>query len=275
MARRARPLRGARVSSGATAAHEVARSALLVEFCGLPGAGKSHLAAALVDGLGRRGIPARVGDASISPDVAAIRRIPRKLLAAGREVLDHPAGAVRAGLAVARAERSSGDVVSRSLQWFVTQRVLDRATPRGGVHVFQEGVLQALWSIGMRGDPEPLLEVLEAGATPWIRPQVLVVVNAPMEVAAARLAARRSSHSRTQALAPDERTAELRRGQELLGCLVEWWRDSSSAGEIIEVANGDDGPRDREIAQLVDRVLARLERPAGHPDERGGIAIPS
>jgi hypothetical protein len=96
-----------------------------------------------------------------------------------------------------------------------------------------------------------------------------------MEVAAARLTARRSSHSRTQALAPDERTAELRRGQELLGCLVEWWRDSSTAGEIIEAANGDDGPRDREITQLVDRVLARLDRPAGHPDERGGIAIPS
>lgn len=260
------------MSSGSTAPDEVTRSALLVEFCGLPGAGKSHLAAALVDGLRRRGIPARVGDASIAPDVAAVRRIPRKLLAAGREVLDDPAWAVRAGLAVARAERGAGDVVSRSLQWFVTHHVLDRATRRGGVHVFQEGVLQALWSIGMRGDPEPLLEALEAGATPWIRPQFLVVVHASTEVAAARLAARRSSHSRTQSLAPDERTAELRRGQELLGCLVAWWRDSSTAGEIIEVANGDDGPRDREIAQLVDRVLARRE---GHPDERGGIAIPS
>ncbi len=248
----------------------VGGGALLVEFCGRPGAGKSHLATALVDALRRRGIPARAGDASVSPDVAAIRRSPGKLRAAGREVLDDPAGSARAGLAVARAERSAGDAVSRSMQWFVTQRVLDRAIRRGGVHVFQEGVVQALWSIGLRGDPERLLEVLEAGDAPWIRPQLLVVVNAPVEVAAARLGARRSSHSRTQALAADERTVELRRGHELLGCLVEWWRASSREGEIVEVANGDDGPPDREVARLVDRVLARPECSAG----RGGVAIP-
>lgn len=263
------------MSAGAKASDGAAGSALLVEFCGLPGAGKSHLAAALVEGLRRRGIPAHASDASISPDASAIRRIPRKLLAAGREVLDDPAGAVRAGLAIARAERSAGDVVSRSMQWLVTQHVLDRAMRRAGVHVFQEGVLQALWSIGLRGDPDALLEVLDAGAVPWIRPEVLVVVNAPVEVAAARLDARRSSHSRTQALAADERTAELRRGHELLGCLVEWWRASSRGGDVIEVPNGDDGPRDPEAAEMVDRILARLERPAGHRAERGGIAIPS
>jgi hypothetical protein len=69
----------------------------------------------------------------------------------------------------------------------------------------------------------------------------------------------------------DERTAELQRGHELLGCLVEWWRASGREGEIVEVANRDDGGRDREVAQLADRVLARPELSAG----RGGIAIPS
>ena len=247
------------MSRGATAGRG-APAALLIELCGLPGAGKSYLAAGLIDALRRKGIPAHAGDASVEPDVAAIRRIPGKLLAAGREVLAHPAGAARAGVAVASAERSAGDAVNRSMQWFVTQRLLGRAVRRGGVHVFQEGVLQALWSIGLRGDPERLLELLESGDTPWIRPQVLVVVNAPVEVAAARLAGRRSSHSRTQALAADERTAELLRGRELLGCLVEWWRTSSRDAEIVEVANGDDGRPDREVARLVDVVLAHLER---------------
>ena len=251
-----------------------ATRALLIEFCGLPGAGKSHLAAALMDGLGRRGIPVAAGDASISPDVAPTWRIPRKLLAAGQAVLGDPAGSARAGLAISRAERAAGDVASRSLQWFVTQRILDRASGRAGVHVFQEGVLQALWSIGLRGDPDGLLEVLGSGAVTWVRPQVLVVVNAPIEVAAARLGARPSSHSRTQALGTGERAAELRRGRELLGRLVEWWRASSGEGEdIIRVDNGDDGPRDR-VSLLVDRVMARLERPAGQP-AGGGIGLSS
>jgi hypothetical protein len=249
------------VSRGTALPGDAASRAVLVEFCGLPGAGKSHLAGALLDGLRGKGIRTRAGDASISANVFATRRIPRKLLAAGREVLDDPAGAIRTCLAVARAERSAGDAASRSIQWLVTQRVLDLATRRGGVHVFEEGVLQALWSIGLRGDPEPLLESLEDGATPWIRPQVLVVVNAPLEVAASRLDARPSSHSRTQTLPPDERTAELRRGRELLERLVEWWRDSSDAeGIILEVANGDDGPLDREIAQLVDRFIAARQK---------------
>jgi hypothetical protein len=263
------------VNSGAATTDEAAQRSLLVEFCGLPGAGKSHLAAALVDGLRCRGIAAHAGDAWISPDVAAIRRLPGKLLLATRRALVDPAGAARVGLAIARAERRPGDVVSRSLQWFVTQQALDRAAGRGGVHVFQEGVVQALWSIGLRGDADGLFALLEAGATPWIRPQVLVAVSAPVEVAAARLRDRGSSHSRTQTLPPDERASELRRGQELLGYLVEWWRASSGGGEIIEVANGDDGPRSRLTTQLVDRILDGFERQGGNRDERGGIAIRS
>jgi hypothetical protein len=259
------------VNRGTTADDGAARSALLIEFCGLPGAGKSHLAGALLAGLRREGIPARAGDASIAPNIAPVRRIPRKLLAAGSEVLSEPAAAVRVGLAIGRAERNAVDVVSRSLQWFVTQRALDRAAGRAGVHVFGEGVLQALWSIGLRGDPDELLELLDAGAAPWIRPRVLVVVNAPTDVAGARLGARRSSHSRTQALGAAERTEELRRGRELLEYLVEWWRASSREGEIVELDNGDDEPRDREVALLVNRIVTLL----GPAASRGGIAIPS
>ena len=259
------------MSRGDTAVGGAARGALLVEFCGLPGSGKSHLADALVAGLRREGIPARAGDASIAPDIAPVRRIPRKLLAAGREALADPAGAARVGLAIARAERDAADVISRSLQWFVTQRLLDRAAGRAGVHVFGEGVLQSLWSIGVRGDPDRLLEVLETGGAPWIRPRVLVVVNAPIDVAAARLGARRSTHSRTQALGARARTAELRRGRDLLASLVDWWRASSRQGEIVEIDNGDDGPRDREVGLLVNRIVT-LMGPAQRP---GGIAIPS
>jgi hypothetical protein len=259
------------VNRGDTAADGGPRVALLIEFCGLPGAGKSHLAGALLAGLRREGIAASDGVASIAPSVAPARRIPRKLLAAGSEVLSDPVGAARVGLAIGRAERNAVDVVSRSLQWFVTQRVLDRAAGRAGVHVFGEGVLQALWSIGLRGDPDALLELLDAGAAPWIRPRVLVVVNAPTDVADARLGARRSSHSRTQALGAAARTAELRRGRELLECLVEWWRASSREGEIVEVDNGDDEPRDREVALLVNRIVTLL----GPAASRGGITIPS
>ena len=282
MACRPRSLRGARVSRGgarlsrgASAAEGATRRALLIEFCGLPGAGKSHVAAALVNGLGRRGIPADAGDASIAPEVPPARRIPRKLLAAGGAVLGDPAGSVRAGLAISRGGHRAGDIVSRSLQWFVTQGVLDRASRRPGLHVFQEGVLQALWSVGLRGDPDGLLGVLESHADRWIRPHVVVVVNAPIEVAVARLGTRPSSHSRTQALGAGERAAELQRGQELLGSLVEWWEASSGDDEdIIQVDNGDDGPRNRVDSLLVNRVLARLEAPAGRRPGRGGVAIP-
>ena len=238
---------------------------VVVELCGLPGSGKSLLAAALLDDLRRRGVAARSGGAEVGPEVGPGRRVARKLAAAARALVDDPAGTTRACAAAARSQRGLVERASRSLQWAATQGLLRRARRGRAAAVFDEGIVQALWSAGLRGDLPTVLGALEADAT-WRGPDILAVVDVPPRVAAGRLERRSSTHSRTQQLADADRSAELERGEELLHALVAWWRRCAPPGaEIVSLANADDGPPNGAISLLADAVAERL----GSVERRG------
>jgi len=49
-------------------------TATIVEFCGLPGAGKSYIAGRVLSTLSEHGVVARLSDDGIGPDVAGPRR---------------------------------------------------------------------------------------------------------------------------------------------------------------------------------------------------------
>jgi thymidylate kinase len=245
-------------------------AAILVEFCGLPGAGKSLVAAALVDELRRRGIAARCGRAAVDPGVRRARRLPRKAAAAARAVAAEPTGTLRACVAVARSQRRPTDRAARALQWAATQGLFRAARRVPAVHVFDEGIVQALWSAGLRGDLGSALAALDAGAT-WLGPDVLAVVDVAPCIAARRLEGRASSHSRTERLSSAERPRELEAGDELLRGLVERWRRSAPPGaEIATIENADDRPRDAEVSRLADLVASAASRRRASAAERLG-----
>ena len=239
--------------------------ALVIELCGLPGAGKSHVAALLRGRLEARGCVPVPSNEAVGPGVPAATRLGRKLAAGLAQTLSRPGSSVRAASTLARAQPPS-DAVSRSLQWLVTQRMLERARSRPGIHLLDEGLMQSLWSAGLRGDAGPLLALLDAHAVDWARPDVVVAVRAPIGVVLHRLDARASAHSRTQALAPPAREAELRRGEALLGELLEWI-DVAAEAVVLEVDNGDDGAApvlDAVVDDLVARFTARRRRDLDH-----------
>jgi hypothetical protein len=227
----------------------------IVELCGLPGSGKSHVASVLARALLARGHEPHDVRASLGPDVGAALRVPRKLSAAVTATLAEPGAAVAIGAAVIRSQRTIAARASRSLQWLVTQELLRRARRDGGVYVLDEGVVQALWSIGLRGDVERVVEALDSEPA-WIGPDVLLVVRATPAAADRRLSARASTHSRTQRLPADDRLAELERGEELLDLLISWWTRSIPAeAAIVEIRNDDDEPREAEAAELAERFV--------------------
>jgi hypothetical protein len=227
----------------------------IVELCGLPGSGKSHIASALVRALRERGVEVHDVGASVGPDVGAALRVSRKLSAAIAVTLAEPGATAGIGAAVIRSQHTIAARGSRSLQWLVTQELMRGARRGGGVHVLDEGVLQALWSIGLRGDLERVVEALDSEPA-WIGPDVLAVVRATPAAADRRLAARASTHSRTQRLPAGGRIAELERGEGLLDLLIAWWRRSAPAGAaIVEVHNDDDAPREGEAAGLAEQLL--------------------
>ena len=214
---------------------------LAVELFGLPASGKTSLARAVSLAAGRQGERVRVADAPVSAAADVGVRLARKATAAGAELLRHPRGSAHLLAAVARSgQDDTRDAVALSVQWLVVQRLLDRRAVPGELRLLEEGVLQTLWSIGLRGDVAPVLAALGAGVR-W--PDVVVVVEAPLPQLQERLLRRESRHSRVQHLPPEHQAAELGRGLDLAGQLLAWWQGPAGPRTpLLRVGTGDEVP---------------------------------
>ena len=114
-----------------------------------------------------------------------------------------------------------------------------RSTP--GVSVFDEGVTQALWSLGLRGDPSTTLAALGRTVGRWEHPDHIIVLDLALEVIDRRLSERGSRHSRLQDVGDAAaRRAELAKGRELLERLVDWWVEVLPS-DVSVTRIGEDG----------------------------------
>lgn len=225
---------------------------VVVELVGIPGAGKTYLSSAVCAGLTERRVPVSGPDVSLGPDAGLVGRLSRKSAATAAVGLRAPGTTLRVTTALVRSgQPTTRDLVARMVQWQVAQQQVRRARRRGGVLLLDEGPTQCLWSIGLRGDVAPMLDLL-VDRRRWRSPDVLVVVRTTPAVAAARLAGRASRHSRTQRLPVEHRLAELVRGERLLDRLVEWW--ASTAGHPDSVLEVDGSGSANETP---DRVVRR------------------
>lgn len=238
--------------------------ALCVELVGIPGSGKSRRARNLAERLGERGAAVGQPQARLAPSVPTGRRLARKAVACGSTAATEPGTAVRVVGSILRSgQPGPGQALGRVVQWLVAEDVATRAARRPGVSIVDEGLVQALWSIGLRGDVRPVLAVLDAA--PRRAPAgLLVVVRVPPELALARLAARSSRHSRTQLLDESERLAELERGARLLDELVDWWSGRCPDRTVTTLDGADDDAPDHD--RLLDRICAS---PAAGPRPPG------
>jgi hypothetical protein len=250
----------------------------VVELLGLPGAGKTHVAGLLSAALARRGVPVRAGGADVAAQVPAPVRLPRKLALVGAAGLACPSGSGRVVRRIADSGQSErADVLGRSVQWLVTQGLLQRARGSDDVHVFDEGVLQALWSIGLRGDPWGLCDLLARDPRCWQAPDLVVVVEAPLDVVGARLASRSSLHSRVQEVGAAALGRELARGRALVDALAAWWLRVSGAAPV-RVTNPDGSLAPGALDAVLDRVevsdSSRPRRRAGRSGRAGAARGP-
>ena len=202
---------------------------LVVELCGLPGAGKSTFAREVLASSTEGSVRVRLPAEATGPEVPRVRRIGRKLRLVTGETLRQPASSVDAMRRIAASGQGDvGSISSRWVQWVATQRLMTVARSTPGVHLFDEGVTQALWSLGLRGDPSTTLAALRRSVGRWEHPDHVIVLDLPIELIDRRLSERGSRHSRLQDVADaGARRAELARGRELLDRLLDWW------GEVL------------------------------------------
>lgn len=223
-----------------------------VELCGLPGSGKTTLAAALEQELLRRGVPCTVVDRGVSATVGLPVRLRRRAGGALRQAARHPRATSGAAGAVLRSGQSSArDTAAYFAQWLAVRDLVAATHRSPGVHVFEEGIVQRLWTLALRGSNDVSARLWK-GLGPGMRTDLVVLVDVPTPVALDRLARRDSRHSRTQHLDPALRAAELERGRRLLDELLE-----CSPVPVVRV-RGDAAPREV-VLEVTAAVLARLD----------------
>ena len=237
------------------------RSALIVEFSGIPGVGKSSVAHAVAAALATTGQSVDEPLSFVSPALARSRRLLRKLRLAAFEAVTHPLSSGTLAIAVARSGQSMGDFVHRVQNWLVVRALFRRSRRRSGVHLFDQGVVQELCSIGYRGDWRAALRSAAPGADD-LAPDLIVRVTAPVEAVQQRLAARAGAQSRLESLSHHEQEAALRRQAIELDEIELAWLERFGrprGSRRVEVDNG--GPDTRvTVEQVLAEVLELLAR---------------
>jgi thymidylate kinase len=222
----------------------------VVEFCGLPTAGKSTLARAVVAQLRLRGVPTTEVMATLGPDAGRSARLARKVAAIGRATVEPGSITVAAGVGLRSGQRDVRDRVARPANLLVVRHAVRRARRRPGVHVLDQGPVQEWWSAALRADDRRVL--VQSGSDPAERSDLLIRVDTPVPILLARLADRGPRQSRLEAVEPDEQRRELERGELLLDSLSEQLVHSSGLdGPGILRVDGQDPAAAETIAEVV------------------------
>lgn len=250
----------------------------MIEFVGLPGSGKSVLCASLADGLGVGGSwarrtsdlpsPSRVPLAPVGPSrlivVAGLDERSRwsvqvrKLIDAARFVATEPRLTGRLLSIIARSgQRRPTEGLTKTINLLAE---LGRARA-GAPRLVEQGVLQAVWSVGLRSSVETTPELMSL-VDPWL-PAVVIRVLADHDETAARLAGRSTGRSRLDRLdhgrpGRADLEQELVRGESLLDAILTRWQQTTSGGLLVTVDNdGEIPPRDL-IAPHLETITTRL-----------------
>jgi hypothetical protein len=189
---------------------------VLIEFVGVPGAGKSTLSRLVADRLIAEGCPVSEPSHWLDHGTRPWWRRLRKAWMLALELLAHPCNSVRVARRIAATkQREFGALWRLIANWLVVTSLTRRARRRGGCSVFDQGRWQALWSIaldarsgGEVGNLHALLDRLPA-------PDLVVVVDAAVDTAKDRLDSRRGGDSRVER-APGRADEMLFRGRRLV-----------------------------------------------------------
>lgn len=170
------------------------RQALLVEFAGLPGAGKTTLARHVARLLREQGYLAEEPLRAFTGRFWG-RGTPHVL----KYLRSHPGAAWRALRAIRRTRQQTlRDAMKVSHHWLFLHALMDECRHSDCVGVFDQGIVQALWSIALKAEDGALARFLSSVRPRVCLPDMVILVEVRPDTAAQRLGARPYGGSRLE-----------------------------------------------------------------------------
>jgi hypothetical protein len=155
--------------------------------------------------------------APIGPMATRGERLRRKSAVIARGVTHRGGLWIAANVGFRSGQVDTRDRVARPVNLLVVRDAVRRARHRAGVHVLDQGPIQEWWSAALRADADRVLAW--AASDPAPQADLIVRVDAPAEVLAARLAGRAERQSRLETVDGAVLEDELARGSALMDAL--------------------------------------------------------
>lgn len=231
----------------------------VVEFIGLPGAGKSTLAACVIDHLNKNNIPVESPVAAIN-DRTALVRILSKLIYVGMTSIVSPKMAFNSLHATGfRQLGSSADTRSTLFNWLFVHRLAARNRRKERLTILDQGLFQAYWSVCL-SESSALRATIRDEVIRIYQNQPLLIVDVQVSprILADRLSDRNPNPSRVK---PDQdagygitdATHAYSETRELIDEVVEY----NPRAELLELTNELPSEIQPNIKTVSDRIQDR------------------
>ncbi len=170
-----------------------------MEFFGLPGVGKSALSNRISEILFEEyELSVKQGAYNLSHKMGRFRRMLIKLYYVMKELIFHPHYTFASVRAIVKTQqRTIKDLIKVILNWLFVSSLLRSSRNSFGVQIFDEGIFQALWSIGFSGNDESLT-IMQSVLTMAPLPDILVIPEANSDIIATRMSGRQRHDSRLE-----------------------------------------------------------------------------
>jgi hypothetical protein len=248
------------------------RGSAVIEFVGLAGVGKSTISHRVAEILEQRGWRVEQPTYLVDHEMRAWQRLLLKLRLVTAEAIFHPACAVRSLSAIlATRQASTADVIRLTVNWLFMSSLLRKTDRRAGVHIFDEGQLNALWSIGFSATSAGTAGILAELARQRSAPVVVALIEADIAAVRARLDLRKNGQSRLERTASaDDAWERARRALQQVKATLQVLTDEGADVQVVAVRNR--GPED--LDALAHGLALAFEEFLGSPAPRAPKAQP-
>jgi hypothetical protein len=210
---------------------------MLIEFFGLPGSGKSTFSRLVADLLLKRGLAVEEITYDLDHRRPRVERLLVKLSHLLRYAAAHPRYALSdLARVVATRQASLRDLGKSIFNWMFIASLASRKRSSHSITLLDQGVAQALWSIGFAARQQNSLDLLLAEPKrAAFRPDLIICVRSNLQTIGDRLAARERRVSRLDARGQNHHALQCAdsHGSAIISRL------RSSGIPVMEVENND------------------------------------